>query len=73
MNHYIRMAPTSILNNPYYLDTLSWEDIEALMTRSRPTLPRSFVSKRGLINLSAVPESVFRIQFRFSKGHFATL
>lgn len=67
------MAPTSILHDPYYLNALSWSDVEALMMRSHQVVPRCFVSKRGLMNLSSMPDSVFRRQFRFAKDDFPTL
>lgn len=67
------MAPTSILHKPYYLDVISWSDIEALMMGSRQVQRRRFVSKCRLINLSVMLESVFRRQFRFAKDDFATL
>ncbi|KAH9364045.1 hypothetical protein HPB48_016383 [Haemaphysalis longicornis] len=67
------MAPTSILHDPYYLDVLSWSDVEALMMRSQQAVPRFFVSKRGLINLSSMPDSAFRREFRFVKDDFSTL
>ncbi|KAH9377910.1 hypothetical protein HPB48_006919 [Haemaphysalis longicornis] len=67
------MAPTSILRDPYYLDIISWWDVEALMMRSHQVVPRCFVSNRGLINLSSTPDSFFRRQFRFAKDDFSTL
>ncbi|KAH9377911.1 hypothetical protein HPB48_000877 [Haemaphysalis longicornis] len=43
------------------------------MMRSHQVVPGCFVSKRGLINLSSITDSVFRRQFRFAKDDFATL
>ncbi|XP_049519125.1 uncharacterized protein LOC119445933 [Dermacentor silvarum] len=51
-----------------------WDDIEALMLREPERQRRLYVSSRGgLLNIEAIPDRVFRRQFRFEKADFPLL
>ncbi|KAH7978873.1 hypothetical protein HPB49_007193 [Dermacentor silvarum] len=68
------MPRSSILQDPYYLSFLGWDDIEALMLREPERQRRLYVSSRGgLLNIEAIPDRVFRRQFRFEKADFPLL
>ncbi|KAH7941756.1 hypothetical protein HPB49_017034 [Dermacentor silvarum] len=68
------MPRSSILQDRYYLSFLGWRDIEARMLREPERQRRLYVSSRGgLLNIEAIPDRVFRRQFRFEKADFLLL
>ncbi|KAH7965735.1 hypothetical protein HPB49_010261 [Dermacentor silvarum] len=68
------MPRSSILQDIYYLSFLGWDEIEALMLREPKRQRKLYVSSRGgLLNIEAIPDRVFRRQFRFEKADFPLL
>lgn len=64
------MVHCSVLWHPYYLSELSWGDMH-LMHRKQEPKRRLYVSRRGLLNIDALSEQTFRMQFRFEKADFS--